>query len=238
MHQHEFLKLNFEWKKAGHRRKLTEQFYLHNWKTMLNETIYIFGDIHLWSKIIMKSNERLAEHLAKFTILINSGGLGRGRIGGGAWGFKSTGGLFRRLSCGCSSYFSSLNTHMYVTHFLHIANILQFIKNPMSGWKVPSCSLGPLQRVSPTWTCWPALILSPRPLPAPLAHEALVWAGTEGSHVSSEGIRGTVARTHRGARDVLGRLTQENSGTRTAQGSAGPPSPVPGPGGVKRQEQG
>ena len=77
---------------------------------MLNETIYIFGDIHLWSKIIMKSNERLAEHLAKFTILINSGGLGRGRIGGGAWGFKSTGGLFRRLSCGCSSYFSSLNT--------------------------------------------------------------------------------------------------------------------------------
>ena len=105
---------------------------------MLNETIYIFGDIHLWSKIIMKSNERLAEHLAKFTILINSGGLGRGRIGGGAWGFKSTGGLFRRLSCGCSSYFSSLNTHMYVTHFLHIANILQFVKNPMSGWKVPS----------------------------------------------------------------------------------------------------
>ena len=47
-----------------------------------------------------------------------------------------------------------------------------------------------------------------------------------------------MARTHRGARDVLGRLTQENSGTRTAQGSAGPPSPVPGPGGDKRQEQG
>lgn len=32
---------------------------------MLNETIYIFGDIHLWSKIIMKSNERSAENLAK-----------------------------------------------------------------------------------------------------------------------------------------------------------------------------
>lgn len=205
---------------------------------MLNETICIFGEIHLWSKIIMKSNERLAENLAKFITLINSGGLGRGHIGGGARGFKSTGGLFCRLSSGCSSYFSSLNTHMYVTHFLQIASILQFIKNPMSGWKVTSCSLGLLQTVSPSRTCWPALILSPRPLPAPLAREALVWAGTGGSHVSSEGIRGTVARTHRGARDVLGRLTQENLGTRTAQGSAGPPSPMPGPGRVKTQEQG
>ena len=171
----------------------------------------------------MKSNERLAEHLAKFITLINSGVLGSGRIGSGSRGFKSPGGLFHRLSCGYSYYFSSSNIHMYVTHFLHFANILQFIKNPVSGWKMPSCSLGPLQRVSPTRTCLPALIFSPRPLLAPLANKALVWAGTEGSHVSSEGIRGTMGRTHRGARDVLGRLTQENSGTRTAQGSAGHP---------------
>ena len=44
----------------------------------------------------MKSNERLAEHLAKFITLINSGVLGRGRIGSGARGFKSTGGLFQQ----------------------------------------------------------------------------------------------------------------------------------------------
>ena len=45
----------------------------------------------------------------------------------------------------------------------------------MSGWKVPSCSLGPLQRACPTQAHWPGLAVDPlaQALVCSLVNEAL-----------------------------------------------------------------